>query len=74
MGFKPIGQRLFTLADGGVSVMNTYAAKARWHEKPIEIIIVESEGTAMVGMNLIWGSRVTLEAKEEGDIIIEPLS
>ena len=68
---RPIGQRRFTLADGEVSVMNTYLGRANWHEEPLEVIIVESQGTAMVGMNLLWGSRITLEASEDGDILIE---
>lgn len=73
LGLRPVGQRMFRLADGGTSVMNTYAGSVNWHDKARDILVVESEGTAMVGMNLIWGSRVTLEAREDGDIVIEPL-
>ncbi len=54
--------------------MNTYAGSVNWHDQFQDVLVVESEGTAMVGMNLIWGSRVTLEAREDGDIVIEPLS
>ena len=70
---RPMGQRRFTLADGEVSVMNTYLGRANWHEEPLEVIIVESQGTAMVGMNLLWGSRITIEARENGDILIDKL-
>ena len=70
---RPMGQRRFTLADGEVSVMNTYLGRANWHEEPLEVVVVESQGTVMVGMNLLWGSRITIEARDDGDILIEKL-
>ena len=70
---RPMGQRRFTLADGEVSVMNTYLGRFNWHEEPLEVVVVDSQGTAMVGMNLLWGSRITIEALDDGDILIENL-
>ena len=70
---RPMGQRMFTLADGEVSVMNTYAARANWHEEPLEVEVFESQGTAIIGMNLLWGNRITIEANDYGDILIEKL-
>ena len=73
LGLRPTGQRTFTLANGGVSIMNTYVARVNWHEEPLQVVAVESEGPAMAGINLLWGSRITLDACEEGNITIDRL-
>ena len=53
--------------------MNTYAASVTWHEEPLKVVAVESERPTMIGINLLWGSRITLDAREEGDITIDRL-
>ncbi len=62
------------MADGELSVMNAYAGRVLWHERPRDVVVIQSEDTAMIGMNLIWGSRVTLEARTDGDVSIEELT
>ena len=70
---SPRGQRWFTLADGERAVMNAYSGRVIWHERPRDVVVIESEDVAMVGMDLVWGSRVTLEARDGGDVSIEEL-
>lgn len=42
LGLRPVGQRMFRLADGGTSVMNTYSGRVNWHEKPLDVLVLES--------------------------------
>ena len=62
------------MADGELSVMNAYSGRVLWHERPHDVVVIESEDAAMIGMNLIWGSRITLEARADGDVRIEELT
>jgi clan AA aspartic protease len=74
LSLRPLGQRLFTLADGELSVMNAYSGRVLWHERQHDVVVIQSEDTAIIGMNLIWGNRVTLEARTDGDVSIEELT
>ena len=74
LSLRPLGQRTFTLANGELSVMNAYSGRIIWHERPRDVVVIQSEDAAMIGMNLIWGSRVTLEARTDGDVMIEELA
>ena len=62
------------MADGELSVMNAYSGRVLWHERQHDVVVIQSEDTAMIGMNLIWGNRVTLEARTDGDVSIEELT
>lgn len=68
-----LGPRSFALADGTRTLMNSYSGRVFWHEQPIEVVVVQSDGVPLIGMGLLWGSRVTLEAMSGGNVIIEEL-
>jgi clan AA aspartic protease len=74
LSLRPLGQRLFTLANGELSVMNAYSGRVLWHERPHDVVVIQSEDAAMIGINLIWGSRVTLEARTDGNVSIEEIT
>ena len=73
LGLPALGQRSFTLADGAHSLMNAYSGQVFWLKQSIEIVVVQSDGAPLIGMGLLWGSRVTLEAQSGGNVIIEEL-
>ena len=54
--------------------MNAYSGRVLWHEIPRDVVVIQSEDAAMIGMNLIWGSRVTLEAQAGGQVSIDELT
>ena len=51
-----------------------YLAKVLWHGQEREVLILEAEGVPLVGMSLLYGSRVMLEVVDNGDVTIAPLS
>lgn len=73
LGLSALGQRDFTLADGVRSLMNSYSGRVFWHEGLSEVVVIQSRGTPLIGMGLLWGSRVTLEAIDEGEVVIEEI-
>ncbi len=68
------GSRHVTLGDGNVVVLDMYLAKVLWHGQEREVLILEAEGGPLVGMSLLYGSRVMLEVVDNGDVTIGPLS
>ena len=68
------GSRHVTLGDGNVVVLDMYIAKVLWHGQEREVLILEAEGGPLVGMSLLYGSRVMLEVVDNGDVTIGPLS
>ena len=68
------GSRHVTLGDGNVVVLDMYLAKVLWHGQEREVLILEAEGGPLVGMSLLYGSRVILEVVDNGDVTIAPLS
>ena len=61
------------LADGSHVVSHTWAATVRWEGAPRDVLVVESAGEPLLGMELLWQSRITLETRAYGPVLIEPL-
>ena len=72
--FHLAGNRRVTLGDGNMVVLDVYLAKVLWHGQEREVLILEAEGGPLVGMSLLYGSRVMLEVVDNGDVTIAPLS
>ena len=67
------GERIIELADGSRTTTYEWSATARWEGKPRDIMIMESAGEPLLGMELLWQSRITLETRAYGPVVIEPL-
>jgi clan AA aspartic protease len=61
------------LADGSVVRLNYYRATVLWDGTPRKIMVLDADGGPLVGMSLLYGSRVTLEVVDGGPVTIEPL-
>ena len=69
-----LGRRNFTLADGGISEMNAYTGTILWHERLRDVVVIQSKGAPLIGMDLLWNNRVTIEALVGGSVIIEEIA
>ena len=67
------GDYRIELADGSHVVSHTWSAIVLWEGVPRDILVVESAGEPLLGMELLWQSRITLEARADGPVEIEPL-
>ena len=61
------------LANGQEITLPSYEGRVLWHGRPRSIIVLESGDEALLGMNLLWRSRVTLDVRANGDVVIEEL-
>ena len=67
------GYRSGTLADGSTVVLDVYLGTVTWHEVQKEVLAAQAAGRPLIGMSLLLGSRLTIDAVEGGDVVIEPL-
>lgn len=74
LGLSALGQRAFILADGTRSAMNAFSANVFWHESPRRVVVIHAEDEPLVGMGLLWGSHVSLDALDGGDVVIEQIA
>ena len=69
----PEGDYRIELADGSHVVSHTWGAIVRWEGVLRDVLILESAGEPLLGMELLWQSRITLETRAYGPVLIEPL-
>ena len=73
MELQSVGQRTFELANGDLFDFQVYIASVSWHGRPCDVLVLESDGASLLGMTLLWGSRVTVDAFTDGPVTIEKI-
>jgi clan AA aspartic protease len=52
------GHRRASLEHGTIVVLDLYLATVLWHEQAREVLVLQTDGGPLVGMALLYGSRV----------------
>ncbi len=73
LGLPERGSETFVLADGSEAVLPVYRGEVLWHGRGLRIPVSQADGGALVGMSLLRGSRLTVEARPGGEVRIEEL-
>ena len=73
LGLPYIGNRTFELANGQQSRFEIYLGSVSWHDRERYVVTLQSGGAPLLGMALMWGSRVTVDALSGGAVEIEEL-
>lgn len=73
LGLASVGRRTFELANGELFEFEAYLAAVSWHDNLSDALVLRSDGDPLLGMALLWGSRVTLNAVAKGEVGIEDL-
>lgn len=73
LGLPWIFRDFGTLGDGSEVVFDMYVATVIWDGQTKLIDVAESEADPLVGMSLLYGFKVKIEAVEGGIVTIEPL-
>jgi len=66
------GNRRVMLGDGSTVVLDLYLATVVWDTQPREVLVLQAEGSPLMGMALLYGNRVILHVVDNGDVLIEP--
>jgi clan AA aspartic protease len=67
------GHRRASLADGSVTRLDVYLASLDWYGQRKDVLVSQSAGSPLIGMELLEGSRVTMDVVDGGNVNIEPL-
>ena len=74
LGLPSVGQRTFELANGELFDFQVYIGSVSWHGRQSDVLVLQSDSVPLLGMTLLWGSRVCMDALNEGEVTIEELS
>jgi clan AA aspartic protease len=61
------------LADGSESFFDVYEAQVYWHRRWRVVRVAEADTTPFMGMSLLDGSELRIEARDHGKVSIKPL-
>ena len=73
LGLPSVGRRTFELANGELFEFEVYLAAVLWHGRVSDALVLKSDSAPLLGMTLLWGSRVTQDALTDGDVTITEL-
>ena len=73
LGIPSVGQRTFELANGQLFEFEAFLAAVTWHGRLRDVLVLKSDSAPLLGMTLLWGSRVTVDAFFDGEVKIEEL-
>ena len=73
LGLPSVGRRTFELANGELFEFEAYLAAVSWHGRLSDALVLKSDSAPLLGMTLLWGSRVTVDALTDGRVTIEEL-
>ncbi len=67
------GARLVTLADGSTVELGIYRAHVLWHDEERAVQSLAADGGPLLGMALLYGSRLTMDILDGSAFTIAPL-
>lgn len=73
LGFPYEGTIKAVLGDGRETALDMFSGTIVWNGQERSVVVLAAEGSALVGMALLSGSRVTLEVEDGGLVTIEAL-
>ena len=74
VGLVSEGQRAVTVASGREETLEYYTAWVSWHDRLKKVGVFQSIDQPLLGMELLYGSRITVDAWEDGEVVIEEVS
>jgi clan AA aspartic protease len=74
MGLTFYVQDVHTIGNNQDAAFNVYTgAKVYWHQKDVDVLVMEVEGESYMGMELLEGSSLFVEAKPNGKVRVREL-
>ena len=73
LGLVQVHTATVVLGDGSETSVPVYRGEIQWHNQRRLIYVHETDGGALVGMSLLYGSLLTMRVIDGGGVTIEPL-
>lgn len=74
LGYSYSGTAGGTLADGSEVQFDYYEGWVLWHGFERPVAVIGAEGQPLIGMGLLGGSRLILDAEPDGGVLVEDLA
>lgn len=71
--FPWIGRAQAILGDGNEYIFDVYVATVIWDGQPLRVAIAAADTTPLVGMKMLHGFELIIQAIEGGSVTIKPL-
>lgn len=71
LGYSYAGTAGGMLAAGSETQMDYYEGRVLWHGERREVAAIAAEGQPLIGMELLFGSRLIVDAVPGGEVLIE---
>lgn len=66
-----VGTRRVELGDGNLVDLDVYLVDVEWFGRRTDVLALNSDSKPLVGMSMLWGSKVMFEAVEGGEVRID---
>jgi predicted aspartyl protease len=73
LGLPSLGVHPVILVDGSTIARTNYEARVEWKETVRTVRVIEMDGDPLVGINFLWGQRLTIDIIVGGPVTIEPI-
>lgn len=74
LGYPYSGSAGGTLADGSEVQFDYFEGRILWHGAERPVAMIGAEGQPLIGMGLLGGSRLILDAEPGGEVLVEDLA
>ena len=71
LGLAYRGKLSWILATGQEESMSNYDGAVSWHGQSRDVVVVETASESILGMALVIGSKLTVDARIGGEVLIE---
>jgi len=71
LGYPYAGSAGGTLADGSEVQFDYYEGRVIWHENSRSVAVIAAEGQPLVGMGMLRGNHLILDAEPGGEVRVE---
>jgi clan AA aspartic protease len=71
LALPELGSEELMLADGSTEIASVHRATVEWHGRPRTVPALAIGGDPLVGMALLAGSRLVMDAVPGGEVVIE---
>jgi clan AA aspartic protease len=68
------GHRRGMLADGSIAILELYLAQVIWHDTIQEVLVTQTSGGSLIGMELLADCQLLIEVCENGIVRITQLN
>lgn len=73
LNLQPAGEQRAILGDENRVVLKRHIAKVLWHGAERNVYVLQAEGGPLIGMSLLYGSRLILDVVTDGNVTIDAL-